>query len=85
MKSLRYRIRIITLLLVCAMVFLSLIIVRSSFFPSGIVFNDPENTHDPTFSALPESTYTTPSGQWPPLLIDDVTPAPESFFDTSGL
>ncbi len=80
----RYRIRIITLALVCALLFSALFIVRSVFLPSGMIAEHPEVTPEPSSSVLPEST-STPSGQWPPLLIEDVTSVPESFFDTSGL
>ena len=85
MKTMRYRIRMITLLLVCALLFSVLLCVRSVWFPSGLVIGKPEVSPDPVlFPASPEITPA-PSGQWPPLPADNALPSPEPLFDTFGL
>ena len=81
----RYRIRVISFALILAILFSGLFLIRSVWFPSGIIPDDPKSEPEPSSSSnLPEIT-STPSAQWPPLLIEENTPSPEPLFDTSGL
>jgi hypothetical protein len=71
LKIMRYRIRIITLVLVCALLAVALWTAKSAWYPDGIRPDTPEEAVQPVASEVSSSS---PSGQDP--WADPVDPAP---------
>ena len=89
MKTLRYRIRLIALALVCALLAAVLWTVKSVWFSEEAA---PEEPSGSVSSPLPDPwAETAPSGSADPLASPEETPAqaetpsPEPLFDTNGL
>lgn len=96
MKTMRYRIRVITLLLIAALILVSLWSFRAVLFPGGEIFgktisvlSEPSDSPAPTESSAPtpspaDSTQD-PAGAWPPPESAAETGTPQPLFDTNGL
>ena len=94
MKTMRYRIRIVTLVLICALLAVVLLTVKSAWLPDGISPATPEETAQPVFSEPPSSS---PAGSDPwadpvdPVPAAEAVPSPEEtpasdpLFNTFGL
>ena len=91
MKTMRYRIRIITLVLICALLAVVLLTAKSAWLPDGISPETPEETAQPVFSEPPSSS---PAGSDPwadPAPASETVPpaeetaAPDPLFNTFGL
>ena len=91
MKTMRYRIRIITLDLICALLAVVLLTVKSAWLPDGISPETPAETAQPVFSEAPSSS---PAGSDPwadPVPTSETvspaeeTAAPDPLFNTFGL
>ena len=90
----RYRIRIITLVLVCALLAVTLWTAKSAWFPDGI---RPETTEDAVPPVTSEAPASSPSGPDPwadpvdpvpaaeTVPSPEETPAPDPLFNTFGL
>ncbi len=98
MKTMRYRIRVITLLLIAALILVSLWSFRALLFPNGEIFGKtisllseptvspaPEDSSTPAPSSTPADSTLNPAGGWPPLDSASDTSTPLPLFDTNGL
>lgn len=90
MKTMRYRIRLIALILVTVLLFLVLWCVHDIWFPSGLSPVFPAETASPSLSppVTPSPLPATTQAEWwetvvPSPTIDALTPEP--LFDTFGL
>ena len=93
MKTMRYRIRIITLVLICALLAVVLLTAKSAWLPDGI---SPETPAESTPSVSPETSSESvspaapdpwadpaPAAETPPPAEETATPDP--LFNTFGL
>ena len=93
MKTMRYRIRIITLVLICALLAVVLLTVKSAWLPDGI---SPETPAESTPSVSPETSSESVSPAAPdpwaePVSVPETgspaetTSTPDPLFNTFGL
>ena len=93
MKTMRYRIRIITLVLICALLSVVLLTAKSAWFPDGFT---PKTPAESTPSVSPETSSESvspaapdpwadpaPAAETPPSAEETATPDP--LFNTFGL
>ena len=91
MKTIRYRIRIITLVLICALLAVVLWTAKSAWFPDIIGPENPEETAQPVFSEAPSASPADPDPWADPSPAAEATPpaeetaAPDPLFNTFGL
>lgn len=90
MKTLRHRIRIITLVMISALLMMILWTARSVWFPDGIVPETPaepvsDAQPDPWAAPVPAGTGETLKLTDDPLPSGEETPSPEPLFNTYGL
>ena len=90
MKTLRYRIRVIALALVCALLAAVIWTVKSAWFSDAVVPEPPADAvssvpPDPWADPVPAGTSGPQASPEETPLPAEETPSPEPLFDTTGL
>ena len=93
MKTMRYRIRIITLVLICALLAVVLLTAKSAWFPDGFAPETPAESTPSVSPATPSESVSLPAPDpWADPAPDAETPlpaeetaAPDPLFNTFGL